>query len=161
MELVLSNGMKVLYDEVDHDAVMRVKWYAVRSKRTYYAETARYFISGRRVRGMHHLIMQPPQGMVVDHVNGNGLDNRRANLRICTPNQNRRNTRSYTGSSRYKGVAFHKRDRRWAAHICANGRDIWLGYHKTEEGAALAYNAAAVRYHGNFAALNILGGTES
>jgi len=99
--------------------------------------------------------MQPPPGMMIDHINGNGLDDRRANMRTCTNQQNMRNLRKRrSGSSIYKGVYYDKRRRTWYARICHNGKNIHLGTFATEIEAARAYDRAARRLFGEFARLN-------
>ncbi|MBA7655390.1 hypothetical protein ES703_63294 [subsurface metagenome] len=105
---------------------------------------------------MHRQIMNPPREMLVDHINYNGLDNRKANLRLATLTQNNRHTRRTMnpGSSKYKGVCWYNREKRWAVRITANGKNIPLGYFKDEIEAAKAYDKAARKYHGDFAALN-------
>jgi hypothetical protein len=96
--------------------------------------------------------------MFVDHVNHDTLDNRRSNLRLCTRIENGRNRRANVGpqSSEYKGVQWVKADRRWKAQICVDKRPITVGSFGSEIEAAVAYNAAATRYFGEFALLNIL-----
>jgi hypothetical protein len=99
-------------------------------------------------------------GEHVDHVNGNGLDCRRENLRICSNAENRRNMRIERGVSRFKGVArcLGNKTRIWEAYIWHENRKIGLGAYRTEEEAARAYNAAALQYHGEFACLNEIPG---
>ena len=105
---------------------------------------------------MHRLLMNFPSGMVIDHINRNGLDNRRANLRIVTNRQNCWNSSCgiNVGSSKYKGVRWLARDRKWRSSIRHNGRKVSLGDFKDEISAARAYDAAAKRYRGEFAVLN-------
>ena len=104
---------------------------------------------------MHRLILNAPKGLVVDHINGNGLDNRKANLRLCTPAQNACNVRPRPGeTSKYKGVAFIKRERRWQVRISFRNKRKWIGYFDTEIDAARAYDQAARRLHKEFASLN-------
>jgi hypothetical protein len=109
---------------------------------------------------MQNLIMPPPPGMIVDHINCDGLDNRKANLRICTQGDNMHNTRKYTKptSSQYKGVYWKKADRRWAAQIGLGGARIALGLFRSEEAAAAAYNEAATEHYGEYARLNEIPG---
>lgn len=108
---------------------------------------------------MHQDIMgMPPSGMFIDHINRNRLDNRKCNLRFVTRAQNRVNSRKtrYGIYSLYRGAHFHCLRRKWAASIGAKGKLIHLGYFQSERDAALAYNKAAVKFHGEFAKLNEL-----
>ena len=115
---------------------------------------AAYTVAGRmRIMYMHKLITGWPR---TDHKNHNGLDNRRENLRPATHTQNQQNTRPrvIVGTSRYKGVCWSKRERKWRAVIKFAGVQRHLGYFADEEDAARAYDAAARKYHGEFACLN-------
>lgn len=106
---------------------------------------------------LHRLIMCPPRHLVVDHINGDGLDNRRANLRICTQQQNLWNGRSHTDSAvRYRGVSISpdRPNRKWRAQICHDYRVMLIGRYDTAEEAARAYDEAASRLFGNYARLN-------
>jgi hypothetical protein len=105
---------------------------------------------------MHNLVINIPDGMFCDHINRNGLDNRKANLRPATHTQNiwhRRKFKPYS-RSKYKGVDFAKDMKRWRARIRVNGKRIYLGSFKNELEAAKAYDHAAKKYHGQFASLN-------
>lgn len=102
----------------------------------------------------HRLVLGFPNG-VTDHINRNGLDNRRQNLRVCSVAENNRNRgRQRRGTSGLKGVSLDRVRMVWRATIRANGKDHYLGRFKTKEDAAMAYDEAAKRLHGNFAALN-------
>lgn len=106
---------------------------------------------------MHRAILDPPRGVLVDHVDGNGLNNCRANLRTCTYAENSRNRRPAVGhSSRYLGVTFARSVGRWQAGITVAGKSVYLGQYDTEEEAAQAYNVAAIGHHGSFARLNAI-----
>lgn len=109
---------------------------------------------------LHRVIMNCNKKEKVDHINGNTLDNRKCNLRLCTGSQNSANTRkkASTSSSIYKGVSFYSRDRNWLAQIRCKGVYYYLGYYKTEIEAAVAYNNAAEKLFGKFAKLNIIEG---
>lgn len=104
---------------------------------------------------MHRMIMNPPDGMVVDHRNGDTLDNRRENLRVCTPKQNLQNRKSEKGSSsRYIGVHWHTPPGKWLATINPNKQNYSLGHFDSEEDAAIARDVAAQFFFGGFARLN-------
>jgi hypothetical protein len=95
------------------------------------------------------------KSILIDHINHNGLDNRKANLRLATPAQNSRNRRPVgRGSSQYKGVSYRKTDGVFIADIRAGRKRIYLGCFKREIEAAKAYDTAAKKYHGEFASLN-------
>ena len=137
-----------LVSNEDYDWVNRHKWFVSTPGYAY-----RYTDKHTKIM-LHHLIAPAPEGMVRDHINGNTLDNRRENLRVCTRAQNNRNVGlSRNNKSGYKGVCFFKRDKTWQAYIDFNGRKH-LGYFKTARQAAEVYNRAAKELHGDFARLN-------
>ena len=163
-ELVIESKrrgtQKVLVDEEDWDLVNQYKWHiwGRDSRNPLYALTkipAPETKSGKKDLPMHRLIMNAPKGMQVDHINHNGLDNRKQNLRICTPGQNQQNqgkTRSNT--SGFKGVSYFKITGKWRAAIRINKKETHIGYYDTPEEAAMAYDANANHYHGEYACLN-------
>lgn len=119
------------------------------------------FYSGKLGRGkVHRIIMNAPKGVNVDHINGNGLDNRKCNLRLCNQTQNQANQRRMNGrkrylgstSSKYRGV--HRVDKVFKAQIQAYKKKYALGTFQTERDAAIAYNIAALRLFKEFANLN-------
>lgn len=107
---------------------------------------------------MHRVILNTPLGYETDHSNGDGLDNRKENLRIATASQNKWNRNKYkNNTSGYKGVSWEKDRGRWRAYIILKTERIHLGYFNDKHEAARAYNAAAIKYHGEFACLNQVG----
>jgi len=97
---------------------------------------------------------------MVDHIDRDGLNNQKSNLRVCTNSQNSCNKIAHSDrrASKYKGIGHTKRNRtkKWSAKICVNGKQKGLGSFLTEREAAEAYNVAALKYHGEFANLNVL-----
>jgi hypothetical protein len=165
MKVLLSNksGVVVVDDE-DFEIANKWKWsirinptsgkkYAVRM-------TSLGVVNGKRKRGrmsLHRFLMRPPKDRVIDHIDGNPLNNQRNNLRICTQQQNLWNSRRFKkGTSSFKGVSKHKRTGRWRSHIHLNDKQIHLGYFSTEKLAAYFYNKAAVSLFGEYANLNVL-----
>jgi hypothetical protein len=112
---------------------------------------------------LHRLIAGAGPKDYVDHINGDPLDNRSANLRLCNASQNHANRgadrRRLGSTSRHKGVSWDKRRSKWVAHVHVDGRTRYLGRYASEDEAALAYNAAAVEAWGEFARLNIVEAT--
>ncbi len=159
-EIVLSRGTVAIVDDEDYQMLRLIRWHVMRSGKSAYARTATW---GESVLGhslMHRVIMGNPVGKDVDHINGNGLDNRKANLRICTTSENLHNAdkqRTWRGkgtSSAFKGVYWHSRAKKWAASLACDGKNVHLGLFESEKAAALAFNQVAVSLFGDFARLN-------
>lgn len=156
----LSSGNSVLVDQEDYEYFSQWKWKenhgtAMRNK---HVGTVGDWRKGKRkdiAVLMHREIMNAPKGMDVDHINGDRLDNRRSNLRICTHAENRRNTKKpISNKSGYKGVSWCKRDSKWVTFITVNGKSRNLGRYINIIDAAKAYNDAAIKYFGEFAKVN-------
>ena len=106
---------------------------------------------------MHRFILNAPKGQYVDHRDRNGLNNQKRNLRFCTQSQNMMNLKSSTGTSKYKGVSWNIKYKRWQSHIRLNYKLKNLGSYNSEIEAALAYDHAARELFGEFARLNFPG----
>jgi DNA polymerase-1 len=154
----LTQGKYAIVDPDDYRRLSKYKWHASRRGGAFYAVCAGTIIGGKRRRlHMHRAVLNVPDEMLVDHINHNRSDNRKANLRPASLAQNNQNRTKYghgTCSSKYKGVCWHRSMRSWEAQIRADGRSISLGYFHNEVRAARAYDRAAKRYHREFAALN-------
>lgn len=149
MLIPLTQDMFAIVDDLDYERLAAHKWYAEKNRdRTFYA---RRYSAGKRIH-MHHEVLSPPPGMFTDHIDGNGLNNQRSNLRIATLTQNNANRRKLRGASRYLGVSPTKRGK-WRMQIRTPSGRI-TKYNDTEEAAAISYNAYASRVHGEFAKLN-------
>lgn len=154
----LTKGKFAIVDPEDFDRLSIYKWFASKNGSTFYAK--RHTRTGEHAKTtsvcMHREIMNAPDNLVVDHINYNGLDNRKANLRLATRRQNSLHVirTMNPGSSKYKGVSWHTYKKRWGAQITYNGKTTFLGYFKDEIQAAKVYDKAARIYHAEFAALN-------
>jgi hypothetical protein len=156
-KIPLSQGKYAIVDPDDYERLSKYKWYALKCEQSFYAARNKYLKYGKKKNVlMHREIINAPDNLFVDHINQNGLDNRKANLRLATKVQNTWNrikTRRKT-SSKYKGVSYQKRDRIWKAKIIINGRNKYLGSFQNEIDAAKAYDGAARKYFGEFARPN-------
>jgi hypothetical protein len=148
MEIPLSQGKIAIVDDADYGWLSQWKWCAFRSeKELFYAtrsESVGVGLNKQRHIRMHHAIIgKPSKGFVSDHINGNGLDNRRENLRHVTHRENCQN-KHCSKSSRYPGVCWHKHEQKWMARIGVGGKSIFLGYFISEEDAAQKYKNMCV-----------------
>ena len=157
----LSQGCEALVDDKDFEMLNKFKWfYSPRGKYCHYATKTKKIKGSRKCINtyMHRLIMGLERGdnKQVDHINGNGLDNRKGNLRFCTTSQNFQNTQNFNNKNGYKGVVFHKKTGKYTARIWKNYKRYSLKYHKTPQEAAIAYNDKAKELFKTFAFLNII-----
>jgi len=158
-KIPLTKGRFAIVDEDDYEWLMQWKWcyrfngndYAIRGIRT--PESKKGNVTRTTIQ-MHRAILKTPNGMHTDHINGNGLDNRKSNLRICTQSQNLKNQKKRKGSSKYKGVSWCKIKERWVVQIQSDNIKKHIGYFLDENEASEAYNKAALAYHNEFARIN-------
>lgn len=153
----LTRGYEAIIDVADINLVHGFNWTAKVRRRSGGDVSAVYAVRKIKSGGkavtirMHRVIAGTPEGLETDHVDGNGLNNRRANLRSATVAQNHYNIgRNARNTSGFKGVTRHKRDKRWAAHINIDGRKKFLGNFTSIEDAAQAYASAATKLRGEF-----------
>lgn len=147
----LTLGQTSIIDLEDIDLVQEYNWST--------GSIGKYFYALRNDKGhriyLHRFILRAPANTVVDHINGDTLDNRKANIRITDKRGNACNSVSRPNtSSRFKGVSLAKRNNKWEAYICINGKKKNLGVFKNELDAAMAYNKAALENFGEYARLN-------
>lgn len=148
MRIDLTQGKTALIDDEDWHIINRLIWHANFQHSTWYAVTR----DGIR---MHRILLYVTDSTIqVDHINGDGLDNRKANLRLCTNSQNCMNRKSGTGVSRFKGVSFHKATGKWQAQIKLNQKNKYIGLFASEITAAIAYDKQAIILFGEFASPN-------
>ena len=153
VEIILTKGFVALVDDDDAPEILRFKWCANISNRNVYAARRDMGHVGARKIRMHRVIIGAPDGMSVDHINGNGLDNRRANLRLCANSQNICNSRLRIDNAvGFKGVS--PQNGRFRARLTVQGKNRSLGLFATPEEAAHAYDAAAIEEFGEFARVN-------
>jgi hypothetical protein len=148
----LTKGYEAVIDAADVPLVSGYNWCALEREHTVYAvRTVKNAIVKNAMVRMHRTILSAPTGVQVDHVDCNGLNNRRANLRLATPAQNSCNRRrSRANRSGYKGVSFHSGKNKWQSAIRINGIKKHLGYFASAEAAYQAYVAANPAAHGEF-----------
>ncbi len=149
--VTLTKGYLAMIDTADTHFVAGWNWRALVDGNTVYA--VRKDCSGPKQRSvkMHRIIMGNPEGLEIDHKDGDGLNNRRNNLREATRSQNNHNQRrSKNNTSGFKGVTWHKAGGKWQAQIMMDGRKRFLGLHATPEAAHTAYCKASAELHGEY-----------
>lgn len=159
-KIPLSKGYFALVDDEDYEELSKYKWSVVdqgRECKYAYRQTGK--LGDRRNIRMHRVIMNAAEGTDIDHKDGDGLNNQKSNLRICSHQNNMRNMNRVVNKSGFKGVRVHTERlqggrRAYQATIWDGSKSISLGYHETPTQAAIAYNKKAVELFGEFARLN-------
>ena len=155
----LTQGYETIVDTEDYDRLVSMgRWHVQKmGENQIYARRQERVDGKQKALLMHRIVMNASKGFHVDHKNGKGLDNRKLNLRLCTKSQNAMNGSSHSdGSSKFKGVWWHKSHNKWGAQIMTDGKLNHLGSFEKEVDAAKAYDKAAKEFHGEFARLNFL-----
>lgn len=147
-------GYDVIIDDEDFEKVNACGWCARTNEKKGHPEQV-YFraTSNNQKKTLHRIILGLKDGdrKIVDHINGNTLDNRKSNLRICSQSENCCNRKkAKTNTSGYKGVNFKKQTGKFVARIGRNGKRLFLGYFDTAEEAHIAYCEASKSYHGEY-----------
>lgn len=155
-EINLQNGVVALVSDEDYHKISSYKWFYKTNKTgVSYAYTTICSKGKRKNIYMHRMVLGLSGSEIVDHINRNGLDNRRENLRVCTYSQNMCNSKTRKDNkSGYRGVSYCNRNKKWQAHINHLGGQKNLGLFNTPEEAALKYDEWARKLHGIFANLN-------
>ena len=157
-KIKLTQGKHALVDDDDFEFLNQWRWCAHKQRNgIFYAVRSSDTKQKRMMGWMHRIVLNTSKGMETDHINNDGLDNRKINLRVCTRSENLCNrARFKNNTSGFKGVSWYKPYEKWTARITVNQKTIFLGYFNDLQQAALAYNKAAVKHQGEFAQLNCL-----
>ena len=146
-EIVLTKGQKAIVDQDDFWLLRMFKWHSDNG-----------YASNMDLGAMHRFIMGTPKDMVVDHIDGNRLNNSRSNLRVVTQQQNQSNRRKGYGKSKYVGVAWDGAFERWKVSVMHKGKPHYVGVFRDDVDAANAYNEASNKLRGEHAGKNAIDG---
>jgi hypothetical protein len=153
-EIMLTQGAVSVVDDEDFEMINSFKWQIRRNKYTSYACRIYRTKDGRKEMSIHQMILKPKEGYQIDHIDGDGLNNRRDNLRYVTKGQNRMNMKNVNpfSSSKFKGVTLFRN--KWMAQLRYNDKHYYLGVFHGEIDAARAYDKKAIELFGVFARPN-------
>jgi hypothetical protein len=156
-KITMLHGFVALLDDEDYKLMNQCKWHSHIENGTHYAERSISVNGKRRILRMHRVILglTYKDGIIVDHINRNGLDNRKINLRIATYSMNSLNCKKYkTSSSGFRGVHWRDRDNLWEIYITVNKKLQYCGRSPNPITAAMIYDCAAIRHYGKDAITN-------
>lgn len=156
-EIPLTRGQVTIVDAADYDFLMQWKWFAKPNYKTWYARRSGLLPTGeRKTFTLHRVLLDAPEHLKVDHIDGNGLNNTRANLRLATHQQNLFNRGAGSNSrSGYKGVHWDYHTNKWIVRVKVSGETFVFGVFDDVIEAARAHDKAAKELHGEFAWLNL------
>lgn len=152
-KIFLTQNQVALVDNSDFEELNKYKWFANKRGNSFYAlRTSKKDKNGKvKTILMHRVIMSDPVGFDIDHIDNNGLNNQKKNLRVCTHAQNTRNRGIQKNStSKLKGVTWNKTGNKWQAQIRVDGKYIYIGLFEDKQKAYEAYCQACVKYHGEY-----------
>lgn len=153
-EIQLTRGYVTVVDDEDYEWLSQWKWHASSGTNGSVYAVRKCSVTekrGHRFIALHREITNAPCDLQVDHIDGNSLNNRRSNLRLCTQLQNNQNApKNKRNTSGYKGVHWNIGEKKWVAHIRVNQKKVRLGSFGNVEDAAKAYAEASRKYHGEF-----------
>lgn len=156
--VLLPNGMMLIVDDADFAAISKFKWHTSPSMHTMYAKRHAKDQTGKRIRVyIHRQLLEAKPGFYVDHIDGNGLNNQRSNLRLCTPSENSQHIMikpSHGFHSKYIGVSYSIRMKKWSARATVRRKTTNIGWLDTESEAAAARDEFVKVAYGQFAHLN-------
>jgi len=140
--VIMHDGSNAVVDDADYERLQGMKWHSRKSGHTLYAFHNKRFKKDTVAVSMHRFLLGSPLCGEIDHINGNGLDNRRCNLRVVTHKQNMHN--KHHGTSKHVGVSWLSKRKRWYSAIKIHGKNRFLGTFKSEVDAAAAYRIASI-----------------
>jgi len=156
-QISLTRGLVALVDDGDYEWLSKWSWYADKSHKNKWRAARK----PDKIIYMHRVITEAAPKEIVDHIDGDPLNNQRKNLRIASKSQNSANSTSRKGTSVYKGVSRHQRGNCWRVTLTCNGKQKYIGHFQSEVDAAHAYDAAAKKIFGEFSRLNFPNGVST
>lgn len=154
-EIALTQGMAALVDDEDYEYLSQFKWQVMVRSYTSYAVRCLWKEGKQYASYMHRELMNNPKGLQIDHIDGNGLNNQKSNLRLCTTSQNQMNSKPRKNTqSGFKGVRWNRSNKKWESSLRINGENKYLGLYSQKEKAAIAYDNAAKQFFKEFSRTN-------